>query len=197
MEPEQQNLNGKLAALESLLFIHGEPLGFDKIEKKLGLRAGGAEELSIELQERLLAEDRGLALIVGGGKVQLATKAQFREILESFVKEELTEELTPASLEALSVIAYLGPISRSRLDYLRGVNSTFILRSLLLRGLIQRFPDPEGPQSYLYEPSLELVKHLGLGRKEDLPDYEKFQSLLRSFEGAAEENISQSEPPAP
>ncbi len=195
MEPEQQNLNGKLAALESLLFIHGEPLGFDKIEKKLGLRAGEVEELSSELEKRLLAEDRGLALISGGGKVQLATKAQFREILENFVKEELTEELTPASLEALSVIAYLGSISRSRLDYLRGVNSTFILRSLLLRGLIQRFPDPGQPQSYLYEPSLELVKHLGLRRKEDLPDYEKFQSLLRSFESATEEGTPQSGPP--
>ena len=64
---------------------------------------------------------------------------------KSFVKEELTEDLTPASLETLSIVAYLGPISRVRIEYLRGVNSSVILRSLMIRGLIERFADPEHP----------------------------------------------------
>lgn len=175
-------LNNKIAALEALLFIHGEPLDDRKIEKVLGLKAGEAEELLGEFQKELDDEKRGLCLVTDSNKHQLTTKAEFGGILEKFIKDELSEDLTPASLEALSVIAYLGPISRSRIEYLRGVNSQFTLRNLMLRGLIDREPDPKRPNVYLYRPSVELVKHLGLGRAEELPDYDKFRKSIEDIE---------------
>ena len=170
----------QFAGLEALLFIHGEPLAVKKIEKILGLPSGDGASLIQEFDARLKEAARGLTLLSDGEKVQLATKPQFHSIIEDFVKEELREDLTPASLETLAIIAYFGPISRSRIEYQRGVNSAFILRSLLLRGLIDRFPDPKSPQSFLYAPSLDLVKYMGLGKKEELPEFEKFQALFRA-----------------
>jgi segregation and condensation protein B len=115
-------------------------------------------------------------------KIQLATKPDFNKILEDFVREEISEDLTPASLEALAIVAYLGPISRAKLEYLRGVNSIVILRSLMIRGLVERFPDPEHPSGFLYRTTFDLMKHLGMKEKEDLPEFDKFQELLKVFE---------------
>jgi segregation and condensation protein B len=135
----------------------------------------------------------GLQVIVGGGgvtvdrKVQLATKPEFNMILEDFVREELSEDLTPASLEALSIVAYLGPISRAKLEHLRGVNSIVILRSLMIRGLVERISDPEHPSGFLYQPTFDLIKQLGLQSREDLPEFERFQALLKVFEAQTKE----------
>jgi segregation and condensation protein B len=176
----------KLAELEALLFIHGEPLTLKKIQAVLDVKHEDAARLVEDLKQRLSGEERGLTLVVDEEKIQLATKPQFGKLLEKFIKEELSEDLTPASLETLAAIAYFAPISRARLEYLRGVNSIFILRSLLLRGLVERFSDPERPNAYLYRPTFDLLKHLGVNKREDLPDFGKFQSLMKAFESQAD-----------
>jgi segregation and condensation protein B len=180
--------NNKLASLEALLFIHGEPLTYKKIGSVLNVSPGDLDALIEQLKEKLTAEDRGLQLVLDKEKIQLATKPQFNPILEGFVKEEISEDLSPASVEALSIIAYLGPISRARLEYLRGVNSIVILRSLMIRGLVERFPDPERSSGFLYRGTFDLMKHLGITEKTDLPDYEKFQELLKVFDANSQTN---------
>lgn len=187
-------MNQKIAELEALLFIHGEPLALKKVGSILGVKPEELNALIAEFKKKLESEWRGLALVEDGEKVQLVTKPKFGKILESFIKEELSEDLSPASLEALALIAYFAPISRNRLDYLRGVNSTFIVRSLLLRGLVERFPDPGRANAFLYRPTLDLLRHLGLERREMLPDYEKFQLLLQSFEANLEAGPTASTP---
>src|SRR6185437_9854317 len=116
-------MDNNIASLEALLFIHGEPLTYKKISSVLDIPKDKLGEVVEALRQKLEADDRGLQLLADKEKIQLATKPAFNKILEDFMKEELTEDLSPASLEALSVIAYLGPISRARLEYLRGVNS--------------------------------------------------------------------------
>ncbi len=174
-----ENLDKKIAELEALLFIHGEPISYKKIESVLKLEKEEGESVVQGLKKRLEAGERGLQLVLGNAKVPLATTPDFSQILEEFVKEEVSEDLTPASLEALSIVAYLGPISRMKIEHLRGVNSLVILRSLMIRGLVERFADPEHPSGFLYRPTFDLIKQLGLRGKEDLPEYEKFQELLK------------------
>lgn len=182
-----QNLEQKIAELEALLFIHGEPLAFKKVVAVLELEKTDTDAVVEEFKKRLEGESSGLTLVSDGEKIQLVTKPQFGKILEGFVKEELSEDLTLASLEALAIVAYFEPISRARIDYLRGVNSIFILRSLLIRGLVERFPDPERPNTFLYRPTFETWRRLGLKGKEDLPEFSKYSELLKKFE-AREEN---------
>jgi len=177
-----ENFEEKLASLEALLFIHGEPIQYKKIESVLGFAKGEAKDVVAELARRLADPARGLHLVFDHEKVQLATRPAFSKLLEDFVKDEIAEDLTPASLEALAIVAYLGPLSRAKLEYLRGVNSIVILRSLMIRGLIERFSDPEHPSGFLYRPTFDLMKHLGISKKEELPEHEKFQELLKVFE---------------
>ncbi len=173
--------NNLLAALEALLFIYGEPLEIKKIAKIFETEEAIVQENIATLATRLKEEDRGLVLVVSGNKIQLATKNKFAPYLEKCVKEELKEQLTPASLETLSLIAYLGPLSRAEIEYYRGVNSTFTLRSLSMRGLIER-TEGEGTHARVYSVSMELLKYLGISSIEELPEYEKFKNLSRTPE---------------
>ncbi len=193
--PEENKIDNQklVAAIEAVLFVYGEPLEIKRIAKILALKESEVETALGELSEKLKDENRGLTLIrenpgALSKKVQLATKKEFTPLLENFIKEEFKENLTPASLETLSLIAYLGPVSRSEIDYYRGVNSSFILRSLLLRGLIDRFSDSQKGNVFLYQPSFDLLKYLGLSKIEELPEYEKFKTMTQSQEQRQNKN---------
>lgn len=168
-----------LAKLEALLFIHGEPIHIRDIAGTLGISEDEAATLLEEFKTTLAGEGRGLMLLSHGDKYQLVTKPEVGSILTAFVKRELDSELTPASLETLAIITYLGPISKARIEYFRGVNSSIILRNLGLRGLIVRVPDPTKQNTWLYEPSFDLFRHLGVSNREELPE---FQNLKTRFE---------------
>lgn len=178
---ESSNIEKITAQLEALLFIYGDALDFKKISKTLGIDEEKMKEAAKILSEDLQKENRGLFLIQDKEKIQLTTKPDFAKLLEDVIKEELHENLTPAALETLSIIAYAGPMTRAELEYIRGVNSSFTLRNLLIRGLIERSPDPKRGNVFLYNPSFELLKHLGISRAEDLPEYEKFKSLIEKL----------------
>src|SRR3989344_8563190 len=187
-----------VAAIEAILFLYGEPIGIDWILKTLkkedAFKHATKDEVKNalhELKDKLEGENRGLTLISSSGEneVQLATKPAFAPLFEALIKEEFTESLSPASLETLSLAAYLGPLSRASLDYYRGVKSSFILRSLLIRGLIDRKPDPQKRNVYLYQASFDLLKYLGVKSSEELPEYQKFKNLgLRHEEGTQTNN---------
>lgn len=151
-----------------------------KVEKILEVKREECDALIDTLRQELASEMRGLTLLSTPEEIQLVTKPQFGGLLLSFMKEELTEELTPASLETLSLVAYGGPISRARLDFLRGVNSSFTVRTLRLRGLVERSPAPAVSHSAVYDLTADSLRHLGVGKREDLPRYAEFRAHLES-----------------
>lgn len=177
-ESNQSNL---IAQLEALLFIYGEPMEFKKIAKTLKTSEEEIKSAADALGAELRNENCGLFLVRDGEKIQLTTKPDFASLLETVIKEELHENLTPAALETLSIVAYAGPLSRAELEYIRGVNSSFTLRNLLIRGLVERSPDPKRGNVFLYSPSFEFLKHVGVSSAGDLPEYEKFKSLIEKM----------------
>ncbi|MBI2024558.1 MAG: SMC-Scp complex subunit ScpB [Candidatus Harrisonbacteria bacterium] len=180
-----KNLSAKL---EAFLFIYGEPLEIKKIAKLLKTSEEEIRKTIKSLGEELTNEQRGLFLTEHENKVQLTTKPDFSKLLEDVVKEEVHENLTPAALETLSIIAYAGPLSRAEIEYIRGVNSNFTLRNLLIRGLINRNPDPKRGNVYLYQSSVDLLRHLGITKSEDLPEFERFQKLIEKLRNPENQN---------
>ncbi len=176
-------MDKKIGELEALLFHYGEAIETKKVAKILKLKEGEASEL-INFFENKLKEnsERGLTLLRQGDKVQLATRPEFQNINKELIKEEFREELSPASLETLSIVAYLGPVPRATVDFVRGVNSSFILRSLLMRGLIERETNPERKSVYNYKVSFDFLRYIGLNRQEELPEYDEYKNVLKKFE---------------
>ena len=108
-------------------------------------------------------------------------------------EDELGREIGPAGLEVLAVVLYRGDSTRARIDYIRGVNTSSTIRTLLSRGLLERTNNPDDAREYLYRPTTELLAHLGVTDVQALPEYAKIASELASFE----ENAATKEPFAP
>lgn len=159
--------------LESLLFAHGEPLSLAKISKTLCADEDDTRSALQELAAEYTQKERGLILLEKDGEYQLGSKPEHAAYIDKLVKSEMSEELSKAAAETLAIIAYKGPISRAEIEHIRGVNSSFTLRNLLLRGLAERIENPKDARSYLYRISFDFLKHLGLAKIEDLPQYKE------------------------
>ncbi len=173
----------KTAAIQALLFYYGEPLAVGKAAKLLGMK----EEECASIVEALSTKrngdpSSGCVILKNGDEIELATKPSLAWIFKKLIEEEFKEELTPASLETIAIVAYLGPVTRAVIDYVRGVNSTFILRNLLIRGLVSRDLAAGKKNVFEYRISFDFLKHMGLSRVEDLPEYQKYKNILQKFE---------------
>ena len=146
--------------IEAILFLRSEPVSKKELAKILEKSTEEIENALFVLEERL--ETRGVVLLSKEDNAMLATSPEMSSIIEKMRKEELSRDLGKAGLETLSIILYKAPITRSRIDYLRGVNSNFILRNLLIRGLIEKVSNPDDQRSYLYKPTFELLSFLGV-----------------------------------
>lgn len=167
--------------LESLLFISGHSLSYKKLIEILSSEEAKVSESDIENSLKELASEyeqnnRGLRLIFFDDKIQLVAAPESKEAVEKLIKSDLNEELTPAALETLAVIAYQGPVSRAVIENLRGVNCSFILQNLAIRGLIEKKNNPNDGRSFVYKVSFDFLKHLGLSRLEDLPNYDDLKN---------------------
>lgn len=177
------------ATLEAVLFASGEPLTKKRLSAFLGV--------SPELLEQGLAalaadlEGRGLALIDSGDEVELRTAPGAAEIIKKLRESELSKDLGKAGLEALAIIAYQGGAARGDIDWVRGVNSAAAVRSLLMRGLIERVEDPSDKRRARYAITTEALAHLGVGKKEELPQYEEFTAALKKQAEAQEAALTE------
>jgi len=171
----------KKMILEGILFVSGSPQPIKRLAKFLNLKLAETRELAEELLKDYQEGKRGLSLIFLDDKIQLTTSKEISSEIEIFLSESFSQELSPVLLETLSIIAYFGPLSRSQIEEIRGVNSYYPLRVLSLRGLIEKKEHPTIPNAYLYQISSEFLAHLGLNRKEELPDYEEFRKKRTNY----------------
>ncbi len=172
------------AQIEALLFWKAEPISAKRLVQILKKDPKEIEEALLKLEQRLTG--RGLCLVYKEDVVTLATSPENAEMIEALTKEELVKDLGKAGLETLSIVIYRSPVSRSEIDYIRGVNSNFILRNLLVRGLVERVTKPGDERSYLYKPTFDLLAHLGVKKVEDLPEYTQMREEIELSQKEAE-----------
>lgn len=161
--------------IESLLFISNQPLTLKKLASLTKAEKDKVEAAIKELMKDYNDQPRGVSVSKSGDKVQMVTGADNAQLVKDYIKEETTGELSKASLEALTVIAYRGPITRAELEQIRGVNCAIILRNLIMRGLIETKEDKKKMQTS-YNITLDFLKFLGLNEQSELPDFEKLNS---------------------
>jgi segregation and condensation protein B len=169
--------NNLPSIIESLLFVSSKPLtvkDFCKLLEK------SPEEVKPAL-ETLVAtrKDCGVVILDNNGEYQMATNAENSTVVKNFLNAELREKLTDASVEVLGIIAYRQPISKAEIEAIRGVNSQYSLRHLLMRGLIEKTPSLNDARSFVYQTTTEFLSHLGLNSIQDLPEFEKLVEQIK------------------
>lgn len=171
-------------ALEAILFWKGEPLEFKTLAKMLDCPVEQVITGLADLDKSLAT--RGLRLILTETEATLGTAPELASLIQNLHQAELSQELSRAALETLTIVIYEGPVTKAKIDYIRGVNSQFIIRHLLLKGLVERVVNQNDTRSFLYQTTTELLGHLGLTRREDLPDYQLAHERLRNLAVEAE-----------
>lgn len=171
--------------IEALLFYKNEPIEIKKLGQLLNKEEGEVREALKRLGQSL--ENRGVCLILTDSEASLATAPEVKDLIEQIAKDELKSEIGRAGLETLAIIVYNGKVSRREIDYIRGVNSAFILRNLCIRGLVLREPDPKDSRTFKYKPSLSLFAHLGLKSAEELPEFAEFNQKIKAATASADE----------
>lgn len=168
-----------IGSIEALLYMSGEGLSQSKLQILTGMSEQELAQSLNALKQRYEEDASGLMLIEHAEVVEIATKPQFAQLVERFTKSFVQETLSKAALEVLAIIAYRGPITRASLESIRGVNCSFTLRNLLIRGLITRSENPHDTREYVYTASLALFEKLGLSTQEGLPDFQKLSQDIR------------------
>lgn len=177
--------------LEAVLFWYGEPVKIKRLSQIFGK---SEEEISSVLKDLEISLDqRGIVLISKDDEVALGTSKDASEHIEKLTKEELVKDLGRAGLETLSIIIYQGPISRAEIDYIRGVQSNFILRNLMIRGLVEKIPNPKDQRSFLYRPTFDLLNFLGVSKIEEMPEFEKAKAEIESYKNSSKEIVNPEE----
>jgi len=160
--------------IESLLFAAGEPLSVERLSKIVNAKEEKVKEALKELKEEFQNQNRGIRLINNNEEWLMVTAPESTSFIQKLKKEVIEGDLSPASQETLAIIAYRGPITRAGINEIRGVDSSYILHHLLLRGLIERSVHTEKYKAYLYNASFEFLQHLGINNVQELSQYEEF-----------------------
>ena len=156
--------------LEAILLMSQEPVDQLVLAEIVQAPEPVVAETLAELAEFYTTSGRGFQLRNVGGGWQLATRPEHHELLTRWVKEGQHNRLTQASLETLAVIAYLQPVSRSRVSAVRGVNVDSVVRNLLARELIVEDGEDEVTGAATLRTTDYFLARLGLTSLDDLPD---------------------------
>lgn len=163
--------------LEGLLYVQGDVgLTLKEVMSILNLKEEEAKELVYRLKSSYEQENRGLRLSYLGNTFKLTTKQEHKEYYEKLLENPSTHVLSQAALEVLAIIAYNEPMTRGQIDEMRGVESAFVIRKLLAKGLIKESGKSEMPgHPILYKTTDDFLDYFGLSTKADLPNIEKIE----------------------
>lgn len=155
--------------IETILFVHGEPISVHALAK---FAAASEEEVRAALHALQSEPERGIVVLEKDGEYQLGSRPENAQYVQTLMKSEFSEELSRAALETITIIAYKGPLTRVQIEFIRGVNSSFTLRNLAMRGLVERVENPKDARAPMYRVSFDFLKHFGLTKIEELPEFE-------------------------
>lgn len=177
--------------IEAVLFYKTEPYKKNALASFFEV----SDEVLLAALDTLAARlgNGATRLVTTDTEVQLVIAPEHSTLIDHLKKEELSSDIGKAGAETLAIILYRGPLSRAEVDRIRGVNSTFIIRNLLMRGLVERRDHPTDSRSFTYAVTPSLLIHLGITRREELPDFETIMNAIDSFE--KEDKVQEAESP--
>ena len=162
------------AIIEGLLYVQGDiGLTIKDIMNILEIDEDTAKRAVLSLKNYYDKNKRGLRINFLGNTIKLTTREEHKEYYAKLLENPSSNGLTNSAIETLAVIAYNEPITRGEVDAFRGVDSSYVMRRLLAKGLIKECGKSDAPgRPILYKTTDEFLDYFGLASKEDLPSIE-------------------------
>lgn len=171
------------AAIEAILFAAGYPVRYEKLAQVLSITPSEARKVVSELSEVYNTDDHGIMLLMLPETCQLCTKEQFGTQIREALGIKRGGNLSNSSMEVLAIVAYNQPVTRSFVDIVRGVDSSYAMNSLTEKGLIEcsgRLDAPGRPM--LYSTTDKFLRVFGLSSTSELPEIEELRTADEQME---------------
>lgn len=164
------------AVLEGLLFVVGdEGLTIDQVKNILLITEEQVKELINNLREKYDRNESGIHLEFLGNTFKLTTKKEHKDYYQKLLLDDEAKVLSQAALETLAIIAYNQPITRVKIDDIRGVSSALMVRKLVAKGLVKEIGRSDLPgRPILYQTTNDFLDYFGLASINDLPSFDEF-----------------------
>ena len=157
-------------ALEAVLFAGGEPVSFERLAQIFDITKVEVGIVVDELYKRWEKKDSSFELCRLGDSVQLCTKKEFAEPVQKLLEIKRTAPISKAALEALSIVAYKQPVTKTYIEQVRGVDCSGIIATLIQRELIEECGRLDAPgRPILYQTTAHFLRCFGLQSLDDLP----------------------------
>ena len=169
-------------AIESILFVSGEPVKASRIAVALGIDESSVDKAANRMMDMYSFDRRGIRLVKLEDALQLCSSPEFTECIGRALETRKPPQLSPPALEVLAVVAYFQPVTRVYIEQIRGVDSVYTLSMLIERGLVEtcgRLAAPGRPM--LYKTTRAFLRTFGIESLGELPE-------LPHFEGSGEES---------
>ncbi len=181
------------AAVEAILFASGDPVTLERIASVTGLQRDHARKVLQDLKSRMEADrSRGVTIQQIRDTYVLSTKPDMNPVMRVLFQPRNRPPLSQAAYEALAIVAYNQPVTRSRIEAVRGVSSDGILARLIERGLVRECGTLDAPgRPMLFETTDTFLREFGLTSVTDLPPMEMLMvGTLRGIEHALDPSMA-------
>lgn len=173
-------------AIEAILFAAGYPMRYDKIAEVLSLSVKDVKTMVRQMSEQYSTEDthHGIQLLMYPTACQLTTKEQYAPYIREALGIRRGGNLSASSMEVLAVVAYNQPVTRSFVDLVRGVDSSYAVNSLLDKGLIEAAGRLDAPgRPMLYVTTDKFLRVFGINSLDELPETEALSVAAAQADG--------------
>ncbi|MDA8597063.1 SMC-Scp complex subunit ScpB [Candidatus Pacebacteria bacterium] len=163
--------------IEGVLFYKATPLKKSALCTLFACDEAALNAAIETLQARLRVG--ATRLIDINNELELVSRPELDPLIETLRKDDLRRDIGKAGAETLAILLYKGPLVRAEIDRIRGVNSSFILRNLAVRGLVEKDQSGKGVS---YRITSQLLAHLGVTSASELPDFDSIMNALDAYE---------------
>lgn len=165
------------AAIEAIVFAAGYPMKYEKLASVLGLTPSEVKRHVSELAEKYNDDEHGIMVLMFPETCQFCTKEQHLPYIKEALGIKRGGNLSASSMEVLAIVSYNQPVTRSFVDLVRGVDSSYAMNSLVDKGLIETCGRLDAPgRPMLYGTTDKFLRVFGLNSVDELPEVE----LLRA-----------------
>lgn len=165
------------AIIEGLLYVQGDlGLTIGQVMDVLEISEDEAMKLILNLKNSYESENRGLRINFLANSFKLTTKEEHKKYYQKLLENPKTHTLSQGALETLAIIAYNEPVTRNQIDELRGLDSSYVLRRLVAKGLVKENGRADIPgRPILYKTTDDFLDYFGLSSINDLPKISKLE----------------------
>lgn len=172
--------------IESILLVAEKPVSIKELATVTAVQMSEIQKASSELIESY--KGKGIRIIKKGDLLHIVSSPENSDYIAKYLNEELRSDISKAALETLAIITYKQPVTRSEVEEIRGVNSDYLVRNLMIRGLVGEVGRKEAVgKPILYGTTVEFLQHFGLENEDQLPNIDDIVSPEKGADDQTEE----------